>query len=157
MTKTADTAPWKATVLTLFPDAFPGPLGVSVIGSALKDEKWSLEAIDIREFSGNKHRSVDAAPAGGGAGMVLMPDVSAKAIDAQARIHNGQTRPLIYLTPRGAPLTQKRVKELASGSGVVLFCGRFEALMKGSLRGAKWKKSLLAILYSRAERWQGRL
>lgn len=123
-----DGSPWKATVLTLFPDAFPGVLGASIIGTALKDEKWSLEAIDIRKFSGNKHRTVDETPAGGGPGMVLKPDVSAKAIDAVARDHNGKTRPLLYLTPRGTPLTQKRVRELAAGTGVVLFCGRFEGL-----------------------------
>ncbi len=127
--------PWTASVLTLFPDSFPGVLGVSVVGNALKDEKWALEAIDIRDFSYNKHRSVDASPAGGGPGMVLTPQVSARAIDhvvqkgvARDPKSNGQTRPLIYLTPRGRPLTQKRVRELASGSGVIVFCGRFEGL-----------------------------
>ncbi len=119
---------WKATILTLFPDAFPGVLGTSIIGSALKDEKWCLESIDIRNFSYNKHRSVDTTPVGGGPGMVLKPDVSATAIDSVARIHDGQPRPLLYLTPRGKPLTQKRVRELASGSGVIVFCGRFEGL-----------------------------
>jgi tRNA (guanine37-N1)-methyltransferase len=132
-------APWTASVLTLFPDAFPGVLGASIIGRALKDEKWALEAIDIRDFSYNKHRSVDASPSGGGPGMVLTPEVSARAIDSvvQQDTHkgvardpdsNGQTRPLIYLTPRGKPLTQKRVRELASGPGVIVFCGRFEGL-----------------------------
>ena len=122
--------PWTASVLTLFPDAFPGVLAASVIGSALKDEKWALEAIDIRNFSYNKHRSVDASPAGGGPGMVLTPEVSARAIDSVARDPDitGQTRPLIYLTPRGLPLTQKRVRDLANGSGVIVFCGRFEGL-----------------------------
>lgn len=124
--------PWKATVLTLFPDAFPGVLGASIIGSALKDEKWCLESIDIRDFSYNKHRSVDTTVVGGGPGMVLKPDVSAAAIDSVARIsaeNSGETpRPLLYLTPRGTPLTQKRVKELASGRGVIVFCGRFEGL-----------------------------
>lgn len=131
--------PWKASVLTLFPDAFPGVLGASVIGSALKDDKWALEAIDIRDFSYNKHRSVDATPAGGGPGMVLTPEVSARAIDhvVQQDTHNGvarkadntvDTRPLIYLTPRGKPLTQKRVRELSKGPGVIVFCGRFEGL-----------------------------
>jgi len=126
---------WKASVLTLFPDAFPGVLAASVIGSALKHQKWALEAIDIRNFSYNKHRSVDASPAGGGPGMVLTPEVSARAIDSVrqkgvARGSDGDelTRPLIYLTPRGRPLTQKRVRELASGAGVILFCGRFEGL-----------------------------
>jgi len=122
--------PWTASVLTLFPDAFPGVLGCSVIGSALKDEKWALEAIDIRDFSYNKHRSVDASPAGGGPGMVLTPEVSARAIDSVARKTDGSvdTRPLIYLTPRGKPLTQKRVRKLACGPGVIVFCGRFEGL-----------------------------
>ena len=114
--------------MTLFPEAFPGVLGASIIGTALKDEKWSLEAIDIRNFSVNKHRSVDETPAGGGPGMVLKPDVSAKAIDAVARNHDGKSRPRLYLTPRGTPLTQKRVRELAAGTGVILFCGRFEGL-----------------------------
>ncbi|MCF6220059.1 MAG: tRNA (guanosine(37)-N1)-methyltransferase TrmD [Robiginitomaculum sp.] len=126
--------PWTASVLTLFPDAFPGVLGASVIGSALKDEKWALEAIDIRNFSYNKHRSVDASPAGGGPGMVLTPEVSARAIDsvrdsvARKADETVGTRPLIYLTPRGRPLTQKRVRALASGSGIIVFCGRFEGL-----------------------------
>lgn len=117
-------------MLTLFPDAFPGVLGASIIGSALKDDKWALEAIDIRDFSYNKHRSVDASPAGGGPGMVLTPEVSARAIDSVARKadNSADTRPLIYLTPRGKPLTQKRVRELANGSGVIVFCGRFEGL-----------------------------
>ena len=119
---------WKATILTLFPDAFPGVLGASLIGSALKDEKWCLESIDIRDFSVNKHRSVDTPPVGGGPGMVLKPDVSASAIDSVARNHDGKPRPLLYLTPRGTPLTQKRVRELASGTGVIVFCGRFEGL-----------------------------
>lgn len=119
---------WKATILTLFPDAFPGVLSASVIGTALKDEKWGLEAIDIRDFSVNKHRSVDASPAGGGPGMVITPDIAASAIDSVARTFEGKPRPLIYLTPRGRPLTQKRVRELAAGSGVVVFCGRFEGL-----------------------------
>jgi len=122
--------PWTATVLSLFPEAFPGVLGTSVIGTALKSEKWALEAIDIRKFSYNKHRSVDARPAGGGPGMVLTPDVSARAIDSVARKLSEQSepRPLIYPSPRGRPLTQKRVRELAAGAGVVVFCGRFEGL-----------------------------
>lgn len=125
---------WKASILTLFPDAFPGVLGTSIIGSALKDEKWCLESIDIRDFSVNKHRSVDTTPVGGGPGMVLKPDVSATAIDSVARIHDGEPRPLLYLTPRGKPLTQQRVRELASGSGVIVFCGRFEGLDERVIR-----------------------
>ena len=129
-TKANPIKPWRASVLTLFPDVFPGVLGCSVIGSALKDEKWALEAIDIRKFSYNKHRSVDASPAGGGPGMVLTPDVSARAIDSVARKlePSGAPRPLIYLTPRGRPLTQKRVRELSTGAGIIVFCGRFEGL-----------------------------
>lgn len=115
---------WTATVLTLFPEAMSGTLDASVIGAAQKNQIWTLETVDIRDFSSNKHRSVDDTPAGGGAGMVLRPDVAANAIDSVAA--NG--RPLIYLTPRGAPLTQDRVKELATGDGVIVFCGRFEGL-----------------------------
>ena len=118
------THPWRATALTLFPDAFPGVLGTSIIGGAKKSGIWQLETVDIRDFSTNRHRSVDSPPSGGGPGMVLKPDVSAKAIDSVA--DNG--RPLIYMTPRGKPLTQQRVRELASGPGLIVFCGRFEGL-----------------------------
>ena len=127
--KNTDIDPWKATVLTLFTDAFPGALGASIIGAAEKSGIWALETVDIRDFSANKHRTVDATPAGGGPGMVLKPDVAAKAIDSVARSDDALgSRPLIYLTPRGAPLTQKRVRELATGPGLVVFCGRFEGL-----------------------------
>ena len=111
-----------ATVLTLFPDAFPGALGVSLIGAAREKGLWSLETLDIRGFSRHKHRSVDDAPAGGGPGMVLRPDVIAAALDAVPP----DDRPRIVLTPRGRPLTQARVRRLASGPGVVVVCGRFE-------------------------------
>ena len=120
----ASPAPWQATVLTLFPDAFPGILDTSIIGTAQKHDIWGLETVDIRNFSANKHRNVDDTPAGGGPGMVLKPDIAAAAIDSVAL--NG--RPLIYLTPRGAPLSQQRVREMATGPGVVVFCGRFEGL-----------------------------
>jgi len=116
--------PWTATVLTLFPDAFPGVLGTSVIGTALRHDLWRLESVDIREFSEHKHRSVDDTPAGGGPGMVLRPDVTAAAIDAVAR--NG--RPLIYLSPRGRRFDQALAREWAEGPGVVLLSGRFEGL-----------------------------
>lgn len=116
--------PWQATVLTLYPDAFPGVLGASIIGSAAKNGSWQLQTVDIRDFAVNRHRTVDGPPAGGGAGLVLKPDISAKAIDSVAR--NG--RPLLYMTPRGRPLTQDRVRELAAGPGLVCFCGRFEGL-----------------------------
>ena len=118
------TKPFTATVLTLYPDAFPGVLGASIIGRALKTEKWQLETLDIREFSDHKHASVDDTTAGGGPGMVLRPDVAAKAIDSVVR----NERPLINLSPRGKPLTQARAHELANGPGVVLFCSRFEGL-----------------------------
>tara|TARA_R110002072_G_scaffold174400_1_gene329819 strand:+ start:1999 stop:2700 length:702 start_codon:yes stop_codon:yes gene_type:complete len=115
-----------ASVLTLFPDAFPGPLGVSLIGSAQARGLWALETVDIRKFSRHKHASVDDTPAGGGAGMVLKPDVAAAAIDAVCASQD--SRPRIYLTPRGRPFTQARARELAAGPGVVVFCGRFEGL-----------------------------
>ncbi|WP_371397101.1 tRNA (guanosine(37)-N1)-methyltransferase TrmD [Fretibacter rubidus] len=123
--------PWRATVLTLFPDAFPGVLGTSVIGTAEKNHIWALDCVDIRDFAANKHRNVDDTPAGGGPGMVFRPDVSAAAIDSVLCKKDSvapEERPLIYLTPRGAPLTQKRVRELASGPGLIVFCGRFEGL-----------------------------
>ncbi len=124
MSLTDPKTPWTATILTLFPEAFPGMLGESIIGTAQKNQIWGLETVDIRNFAVNKHRNVDDTPAGGGPGMVLKPDIAAAAIDSVAL--NG--RPLIYLTPRGAPLTQARVRDLATGSGVVVFCGRFEGL-----------------------------
>lgn len=120
--------PWRATALTLFPDAFPGVLGSSIIGGAEKSGIWQLETVDIRDFSTNRHRSVDSPPSGGGPGMVLKPDVAARAIDSVADTSNGKSRPLIYMTPRGKPLTQQRVRELSSGSGLIVFCGRFEGL-----------------------------
>jgi len=121
---------WRASVLTLFPDAFPGVLGTSIIGGAEKSGIWQLETVDIRDFSVNRHRTVDSPPSGGGPGMVLKPDVAAKAIDSVVESNENSTdsRPLIYLTPRGKPLTQSRVKKLASGSGLIVFCGRFEGL-----------------------------
>ncbi len=118
--------PWQATVLTLFPEMFPGPLGLSLSGRALEDGLWRLSTHNIREFAYDKHRSVDDTPAGGGAGMVMRADVAAAAIDAAVAGCPGVPR--IYLSPRGAPLTQARVRDLASGPGVMLFCGRFEGL-----------------------------
>ena len=111
-----------ATVLTLYPEMFPGPLGVSLAGRALREERWSLDAVQIRDFATDKHRSVDDTPAGGGAGMVLRADVVAAALDSV----EGQGRPVLAMTPRGAPLTQARVRELAAGPGVTVLCGRFE-------------------------------
>tara|TARA_R110000824_G_scaffold118960_10_gene271773 strand:- start:29228 stop:29956 length:729 start_codon:yes stop_codon:yes gene_type:complete len=120
----SDVASFKASVLTLFPEMFPGSLGMSLAGRALEAGIWSLEAVDIRDFAHDRHRSVDDTPSGGGAGMVMRADVVAKAVDA---VHQAG-RPLIYLSPRGKPLTQERVRELAKGSGVTLLCGRFEGL-----------------------------
>ena len=114
---------WRATVLTLFPDMFPGPLGVSLLGKAQEKNLWSLDVRDIREHGLGKHRTVDDTPSGGGPGMVMRADVACAALDAAA---NGT--PQIYLSPRGKPLTQARVRELSSGSGVTLLCGRFEGL-----------------------------
>ncbi|MFA6115625.1 MAG: tRNA (guanosine(37)-N1)-methyltransferase TrmD [Sphingomonas sp.] len=110
-----------ATVLTLYPDMFPGPLGVSLAGRALGEGKWSLDAVNIRDFAADKHRTVDDTPAGGGAGMVLRADVLAAAIDSVA-----DDRPILAMTPRGVPLTQERVRALAQGPGVTILCGRFE-------------------------------
>lgn len=115
---------WSATVLTLFPEMFPGPLGMSLLGKALKKNLWSLEVRDIREHGVGKHRSVDDTPAGGGPGMVLRADVAIAAIDAVPR----HDLPLIYPSPRGEPLTQARVRQLAAGPGAVLLCARFEGL-----------------------------
>lgn len=116
---------WRATVLTLFPEMFPGPLGISLAGKALASGVWGLEARDIRDAATDKHRSVDDTPAGGGPGMVLRADVLAAAIDA-ANI--GPDRPRLLMSPRGRPLTQQRVTELASGPGPLIVCGRFEGI-----------------------------
>ncbi len=118
--------PWKAKVLTLFPEMFPGPLGLSLAGQGLEAGAWVLETVDIRDFAADKHRTVDDAPFGGGPGMVMRPDVVSDAIDAAAGADPSLA--LIYLTPRGRPLTQARVGELARGPGMVLLCGRYEGL-----------------------------
>jgi len=130
--------PWHASVLTLFPQCFPGVLGASIIGGAEKSGLWRLETVDIRDFSVNRHRTVDSPPSGGGPGMVLKPDVAAKAIDSVATAKD--SRPLIYLTPRGKPLTQKRVRELASGPGLIAFCGRFEGLDQRVIEGRQMEE-----------------
>jgi tRNA (guanine37-N1)-methyltransferase len=116
---------WHATVLTLFPDMFPGPLGVSLAGKALATGLWALEARDIRESATDKHRSVDDTPAGGGPGMVLRADILAAAIDA-AKI--APDRPKLLMSPRGRPLTQALVRDLAAGPGPLIVCGRFEGV-----------------------------
>ncbi|WP_374125688.1 tRNA (guanosine(37)-N1)-methyltransferase TrmD [Sphingomonas sp. 28-62-11] len=114
-----------ATILTLYPDMFPGPLGQSIAGRALSEGRWSLDTRNIRNFATDKHRTVDDTPAGGGAGMVLRADVLAVAIDSVADA-KGQGRPILAMTPRGAPLTQARVRQLAAGPGAIILCGRFE-------------------------------
>ena len=119
--------PWRATVLTIFPEMFPGPLGLSLAGKALAEDKWALRTLDIRDFATDKHRSVDDTPSGGGAGMVMRTDIAASAIDA-ARADAPADTPTIYLSPRGRPLTQRRVREVAAAPGVILLCGRFEGI-----------------------------
>lgn len=125
--------PWRATVLTIFPAMFPGPLSVSLVGQALAAGRWSLEAIDIRDFGLGRHRTVDDTPAGGGPGMVMRADVLGSAIDA-ARVRNPGA-PALYMSPRGEPLTQRLVKELAAGPGAILLAGRFEGVDERVIEG----------------------
>jgi tRNA (guanine37-N1)-methyltransferase len=120
---------WSATVLTLFPEMFPGPLDVSLLGKARQKQLWSLDVRDIRDHGLGKHRTVDDTPAGGGPGMVMRADVACAAIDAVER----HGRPLIYLSPRGIPLIQGRVESLSQGPGAILLCGRFEGLDERAL------------------------
>jgi tRNA (guanine37-N1)-methyltransferase len=115
---------WRATVLTLFPDMFPGPLGCSLAGKALAGGVWSLDAVDIRTYATDRHRSVDDTPAGGGPGMVMKPDVLARALDAIA----ADQRPRLLMSARGRPLKQQRVENLAKGEGAVVICGRYEGI-----------------------------
>ena len=122
---------WRASVLTIFPEIFPGPLGASLAGKALASGIWSLEVTDIRTFATDKHRSVDDTPAGGGPGMVMKADVLGRAIDATA----SDQRQRLLLSPRGASLTQTRVEELARGAGAVLVCGRFEGIDERVIAG----------------------
>ena len=117
---------FRATVLTLYPDMFPGPLGQALAGRALAEERWALEAVQIRDFATDRHRTVDDTPAGGGAGMVMRADILARAIDHASP--EGDGRPRLLMSPRGTPLTQARVRELANGPGAVILCGRFEGV-----------------------------
>ena len=117
---------FSAAVLTLYPEMFPGTLGQSLAGRALSDGLWSLDVIQIRDFATDRHRSVDDTPAGGGAGMVMRADILAAALDATAVRH--PANPVLAMTPRGAPLTQARVRQLAAGPGVTILCGRFEGI-----------------------------
>jgi len=116
---------FRATVLTLYPDMFPGHLGQSLAGKALERGQWAMDAVQIRDFAADRHRTVDDTPAGGGAGMVLRPDILARAID---HVSDGDTRPKLLMSPRGKPLTQEKVRELAAGDGVIIVCGRFEGV-----------------------------
>jgi len=121
---------WRATVLTIFPEMFPGPLAVSLAGKASANGIWSLVAVDIRDFAGDKHRTVDDTPAGGGPGMIMKADVLGRAIDAAT-----DDRPRLLMSPRGEPLTQARVWELAQGPGIVAVCGRFEGVDERVITG----------------------
>ncbi|WP_105430684.1 tRNA (guanosine(37)-N1)-methyltransferase TrmD [Neorhizobium sp. T6_25] len=116
---------FRATILTLYPEMFPGHLALSLAGKALERGQWTLDTVQIRDFAQDRHRTVDDTPAGGGAGMVLKPDILAKAID---NLSEGDSRPRLLMSPRGKPLTQEKVRELAAGSGVVIVCGRFEGV-----------------------------
>jgi len=117
---------WRATVFTLFPEMFPGPLGISLSGEGLARELWSIEARDIRAHGQGRHRAVDDTPAGGGPGMVIRADVLASSLDAG--LDEGDRRPRLLLSPRGAPFTHARARTLAAGEGIVLICGRFEGV-----------------------------
>jgi len=118
--------PWRATVLTLLPGSFPGPLGLSLAGRALAARLWALEILDIRDFATDRHRTVDGPPAGGGPGMVMRADVAARAIDAARP--EGDTRPLLVASPRGRPFDQAWARTLCGGPGLVILCGRFEGI-----------------------------
>jgi tRNA (guanine37-N1)-methyltransferase len=118
-------AAFRAHVLTLYPEMFPGPLGISLAGRAL-GSAWTLDAVQLRDFATDRHRTVDDTPAGGGPGMVMRPDVLARAVDTVSP--PGDPRPRLYMSPRGRPLTQARVRELAAGPGAVILCGRFEGV-----------------------------
>jgi tRNA (guanine37-N1)-methyltransferase len=133
---TSKTTIWRATVLTLFPEMFPGPLGVSLAGKALASGLWALEAHDIRASATDRHRSVDDTPAGGGPGMVLRADVLAAALDAaEVASDRPRDRPRLLMSPRGRPLTQSRVTELAAGPGPLIVCGRFEGIDQRVIEG----------------------
>jgi tRNA (guanine37-N1)-methyltransferase len=122
---------WRASVITIFPEMFPGPLGASLAGKAQAKGLWALDAIDLRDFAADRHRTVDDTPAGGGPGMVMKPDVLARAIDAVA----SDARPRLLMSARGAPLTQARAAQLATGAGVVIVCGRFEGVDERVIEG----------------------
>ena len=131
-----------ATVLTLYPEMFPGPLGVSLAGRALEEGTWSLETVQIRDFAKDKHRTVDDTPAGGGAGMVLMVDVIAAAVDHALAAH--PDCPVLAMTPRGKAISQARIRELAAGPGVTILCGRFEGFDERIFEGREVEQISLA-------------
>lgn len=139
-----------ATVLTLYPEMFPGPLGISLAGRAMAEGTWSMDAVQIRDFATDKHRTVDDTPAGGGAGMVLKADVLAAAID-HGRARNPGA-PVLAMTPRGKPISQARIRELAAGPGVILLCGRFEGFDERIFAGREVEEvSLADIILSGGE------
>ncbi len=125
MSGDSEKQPFTATILTLYPEMFPGHLGLSLAGKARERGDWRLETVQIRDFATDRHRTVDDTPAGGGAGMVLKPDVLARAIDS---VSADDGRPRLLMSPRGKPLTQEKVRSLAAGEGVVIVCGRFEGV-----------------------------
>jgi tRNA (guanine37-N1)-methyltransferase len=129
---------WRATILTIFPEMFPGPLGLSLAGKALAAGLWMLDAVDIRAHATDKHRSVDDTPAGGGPGMVMRADVLARAVDAVALASD--SRPRLVMSPRGVPLTQARVAALANGPGAVILCGRFEGVDERLIEGRSFEE-----------------
>ena len=129
---------WRASILTIFPEMFPGPLGASLAGRALAAGLWALDAVDIRVYATDKHRSVDDTPAGGGPGMVMRADVLARAIDAVAPA--GDARPRLLMSPRGRPLTQARVEALAAGPGAIVLCGRFEGVDERVIEGRQFEE-----------------
>ena len=140
---------FRSTVLTLYPEMFPGPLGTSLAGRALREGRWSLDAVNIRDFTTDRHRTVDDTPAGGGAGMVLRADIVARAVDAHA-----DGRPIVAMTPRGAPLTQARVRDLAAGPGAVVLCGRFEGFDERLFDARRSTAVRSATTSCRAGRWR---
>ena len=129
---------WRATILTIFPEIFPGPLGLSLAGKALAAGVWTLDTVDIRAHASDKHRSVDDTPAGGGPGMVMRADVLARAVDAV--VAAGDARARLVMSPRGVPLTQRRVAALAEGPGAVILCGRFEGIDERLIEGRAFEE-----------------
>lgn len=126
---------WRASVLTLFPEMFPGPLGQSLAGRAQETGKWSLQTVQLRDFAADRHRNVDDTPFGGGAGMVMRPDIVAAAL---AAVDDG--RPRVFLTPRGRRLTQADIRRFAAGEGIVLLCGRYEGVDQRAIEAGAWEE-----------------